>query len=106
MERTDWEQLPDQVRAEVTRHTGPVHSARTAATGRNLALAAVLDTPSGTVFVKGLRSTYPAQLREAVINPYVSQVSPKLLWHTVVDDWRLLGFAHAAGRRYDSRYAT
>jgi hypothetical protein len=96
--RTDWEHLPGEIRAAIVRHTGPITAARTASAGRNSALAALLETPTGTVFVKGLPADHPAQVRETVINPYVGLVSPKLLWHAQVDGWRLLGFAHAPGR--------
>jgi hypothetical protein len=98
VERIHWDQLPHQVRAEITRRTGPVRSARTASAGKNSAIAAILDTRHGSVFVKGLPAERPGHVREAEVNPYVREVAAPLLWHTVVAGWRLLGFAHTAGR--------
>lgn len=67
-------------------------------------MAAFLDTPGGKVFIKGLRSDHPrvwTQGREAMVNPYVTHVSPRLLWHLDADGWNVLGFEHAPGRHAD-----
>jgi len=104
MQRTDWDQLTAPVRAAIERRTGAVRTARTAPAGKNSAIAALLDTAGGPVFVKGLRSEDPrvvSQEREAVVSPYVSPLSPELLWQTEVDGWNLLGFQVAGGRHAD-----
>src|SRR5260370_28676734 len=58
-----------------------------------------------TVFVKGLRTDHPGvvtQHREAMINPHVLSVSPRLRWHIDdVDGWNLLGFHHIPRRHAD-----
>lgn len=66
----------------------------TVSEGLNSAVAAILTTETGQVFVKGLRADYPrrwTQDMEALINPYVAALSPRLLWR-VQDEWDMLGF--------------
>jgi len=75
------------VRLAIEARKGRVHTARTASTGLNSQLAVVLDTDAGGVFVKGLRADHPGavrQGREAMINPHVRAVAPRLLW---IIDW-------------------
>jgi Ser/Thr protein kinase RdoA (MazF antagonist) len=36
-----------------------------------------------------------------MVNPYVLQVAPRLLWHIEAEGWNLLGFEHVAGRHAD-----
>ncbi|QVQ54173.1 phosphotransferase [Spiractinospora alimapuensis] len=67
----------------------------------NSSLATVLHTADTTYFVKGLRRDHPrvrAHNKEAVINPYVTPLAPRLLWRVDADGWRLLGFEHVSGR--------
>jgi hypothetical protein len=80
-------------------------STETAAEGLNSAAAIFVRTATTTVFVKGLRTDHPGvvtQGREAMINPHVLPVSPRLRWH--IDDvggWNLLGFDCVCGRHAD-----
>jgi Phosphotransferase enzyme family len=104
MLRTDWDALAADVKAAVEAHTGPVHAARTAPAGKNSAIAALLNTARGPIFLKGLRTDDPrvaSQEREAVVSAYVSPLAPQLLWQTEIDGWNLLGFQAAPGRRAD-----
>ncbi len=67
-------------------------------------MAAFLTTPAGKVFIKGLRCDHPrvwTQEREAMVNPYILQVAPRLLWHVEADGWDVLGFEHVDGRHAD-----
>ena len=57
----DWDELEAPVRLAIEARTGPVRAARTANAGRNSQLAAVLDTDTGTVFVKGLPLDHPGR---------------------------------------------
>ncbi len=101
--RTNWEDLPEATKRTVEQHTGRVWSARTVSTGMNSAVAAVLTTERGTVFVKGLQRDYRrrwTQDMEAMINPHVAHLSPRLLWR-VQDEWDLLGFESVDGRHAD-----
>jgi hypothetical protein len=104
MQRTDWVDLPHGLRQTVESRTGSVLTAATASEGQNSEVAAVLDTASGKVFIKGLRSDHPrvwTQQREALVNPYVRHVGPRLLWQVEADGWNVLGFEHVSGRHAD-----
>lgn len=105
MERTDWAGLPAPVRSAIIARTGRVLSTRTAAEGRNSAIAMFMRTATGPVFIKGLRADHPGvvtQARESMINPYVRPVSPRLRWHIDdIDGWSLLAFDHVPGRPAD-----
>ncbi|WP_067460444.1 hypothetical protein [Actinomadura macra] len=100
VERVRWKDLPRATKEVVERHTGAVWSATTVPEGLNSAIAAVLITESGSVFVKGLHRDYPrrwTQDMEALINPYVDQLAPRLLWR-VEGEWDVLGFELLDGR--------
>jgi len=104
MQRTDWDHLTAPVRAAIEHRTGTVRAARTAEAGKNSAIAILLSTADGPIFVKGLRTEDPrvaSQEREAAVSRYVSPLSPELLWQTEVDGWNLLGFQAAPGRHAD-----
>lgn len=104
-ERIDWSTLPTAVRDAIEEQAGAVVAARTLSQGMNSALAAVLDTPRGRVFVKGIRTDHPGvvtQQREATINPHVRPLAPALLWR--LDDivgWDVLAFEYVEGRHPD-----
>ena len=103
--RIHWEDLPRGTREAIERRTGTVSSARTVSEGLNSALAAVLTTETGPVFVKGLRRDHRrrgTQDMEALINPYVARLSPRLLWR-VEGEWDVLGFEAVDGRHADYR---
>jgi hypothetical protein len=104
MQRTHWGELPAATRNIIESQTGPVQATETAAEGHNSEVAAFLDTASGKVFIKGLRSDHPrvwTQEREAMVNPYVLSVAPRLLWHVEAGGWNVLGFEHVPGRHAD-----
>lgn len=104
MQRTDWEQLSSRTREAIEAQTGPVRGATTASAGQNSAIAALLQTDAGRVFVKGLPTEHPmaaAQRREMAVSPYVTPLSPELLWHTEADGWTLLGYRAATGNHAD-----
>lgn len=104
VDRVDWHGLPPHVRDAVEAHTGPIYAARTVSAGKNSAIAVLLDTPDGRVFVKGLHASHPGvvtQSREAVIAPYVADVSPRMLWRSEIDGWDMLGIEYVEGRHAD-----
>jgi hypothetical protein len=106
-QRADWNDLPLPLREAVAAHTGPVRSARTVSGGFNSALAVVLDTPGGRVFVKGIHGDHhgvATQSREALVNAAVRPVAPALLWHLPdIAGWNVLGFECVEGRHADYR---
>lgn len=104
MARIDWSDLSEGARNAVQSQTGRVLKAHTASKGLNCEIAASLHTPTGKVFVKGLRSGHPrawTQQMEAMINPWVLPVTPRLLWQVQADGWDILGFEHIEGRHAD-----
>ena len=103
MRHTDWDELEVPVRLAIEARTGRVHTARTASTGLNSQLAVVLDTDAGVVFITGLRADHPGavrQGREAMINPHVRAVAPRLLWHDQAAGWDVLAFEYIDGARH------
>ena len=103
--RIDWKDLPEDTRNAVEQHTGRVWSARTVSAGLNSAVAAVLTAERGAVFVKGLHRDCRrrwTQDMEAMINPHVAHLSPRLLWR-VQGEWDVLGFEAVDGRHADYR---
>lgn len=82
--RTGWDELPYIVCAAVESVTGAVRAVEPISAGLNCGIAALLHTPTGSVFIKGLPSDHPrvaAQRREAEINPHVVPIAPRLLGH-------------------------
>ena len=63
MEHTDWDELDIPVREAIERRSGTVRRVRTVTGGPNSRLALVLDTASGSVFVKGLPADHPGTVR-------------------------------------------
>ncbi|MGH3825429.1 MAG: hypothetical protein ACRDRA_21700 [Pseudonocardiaceae bacterium] len=99
--RTQWDELPTPVREAIESATGPVRDVEQIAAGLNSDIAALLHTPTGRVFIKGLRSDHPritTQRREAEINSHVTPIAPHLLWQVDLDGWNILGFEHLDGR--------
>ena len=99
--RTQWDELPSPVRGAVESATGAVLDVEHVAAGFNCGIAALLHTPTGRVFIKGLRSDHPrvvTQRREAEINPHLGPVAPRLLWQLDLNGWNILGFEHLDGR--------
>lgn len=102
--RLDWEQLPSAAHDAVEALLGPVRSAKTVSPGQSSAIATILETQQGRVFLKGLRTEQRGvvtQQREAAINPYVRAVSPELLWRIEIAGWGLLCFEYVDGRGAD-----
>lgn len=104
MSRIPFEQLPGDVRQAVVDKTGAVHAAGTVRGGMNSGIASVLETESGSVFVKGIPADHPqvgAQRREAAIAPHLPASCPRLYWHLELDGWSLLGYEVVDGRHAD-----
>lgn len=106
MERIQWHDLPGSLKNAISARTGPITSGHAVADGLNSPLAAVIDTATAKVFVKGLPSGHrqaKTQLREAAAAPLVGGISPELLWQFDEAGWNVLGFAHLEGRAADYR---
>ncbi|MDB4873236.1 MAG: hypothetical protein JWL97_4240 [Gemmatimonadales bacterium] len=107
--RTDWTELPEELRDVIEDRTGPIGDVVPAATGNHADIASTLHTPSGRTFVKAARKVSPEQdgpevrsLRwEAAVSPYVPEYAPRLLWEVEAGGWLALGFEHVQARHAD-----
>ncbi|MQY15155.1 hypothetical protein SRB5_53330 [Streptomyces sp. RB5] len=102
--RRHFRDLPLEARRAVADKTGPIRAARTANGGMNSAVAVVLDTETGPLFVKGIPQDHPqaaSQRREAAINPYLPRSCPWMYWHIETGGWILLGYEVIDGRHAD-----
>lgn len=100
----EFDDLPARVRSAIEAETGPILKAETISAGLNSAVSARLQTAIGAVFLKGLRIDHRwvwTQQREADINPYVTSLAPRLLFHIIADGWDILGFEAIDGRHAD-----
>ncbi|MFF3833543.1 aminoglycoside phosphotransferase [Streptomyces sp. NPDC002455] len=96
--------LPSGARTAIEAETGPILRVENVSTGLNSSLSALAHTAGGVVFLKGLRSDHRwawTQQREADINPYVTPLAPRLLFHAIADGWDLLGFEAIDGHHAD-----
>ncbi|WP_246885982.1 aminoglycoside phosphotransferase [Streptomyces sp. GESEQ-4] len=104
MPRVAFDELPVAARQAVTLQTGLINAAHTAGGGINSALAALLETETGPVFVKGIPADNPqvaSQKREIAISSYLPATCPRLLWHVEAGGWVLLGYEAVNGRHAD-----
>jgi len=106
MSRVAFADLPAAARQAVTRHTGPVRTVRPAWGGQHAALAVLLATQAGPVYVKGVPADTPqadAQMREAAVAPHLRTAVPRLLWQVDAGGWLLSGWQAVSGRQADYR---
>ncbi|WP_327295290.1 aminoglycoside phosphotransferase [Streptomyces sp. NBC_01197] len=97
-------ELPAAVRTAIEAETGPIRRIENINTGLNSSLSARAHTTGRTVFLKGLRTGHRwvwTQQREADVNPYVTPLAPRVLFHVIVDGWDVLGFESIVGRHAD-----
>ncbi|SEG31263.1 Phosphotransferase enzyme family protein [Thermomonospora echinospora] len=106
--RSDWSDLPREIRGGIAAHTGRIDRIEPAPTGNHADLASTLYTADGPVFVKAARKQGDQDgpevrsLRwEAAINPHVNEFAPRLLWQAEAGGWLALGFEHVRGRHAD-----
>ncbi|GAA2613809.1 phosphotransferase [Actinomadura fulvescens] len=106
--RTDWSDLPEELRKQIQAQTGPISGIVPAATGNHADIAATLLTSHGRVFVKAARKLADRDgpevmslRREAAINPAVAEFAPGLRWTAEAGGWLALGFDYVQGRRAD-----
>ncbi len=99
--RTPWDQLPDTVRRAIESTAGTIRAVEPISAGLNCGIAALLHTPTGRVFIKGLPRDHPrvaTQRRETEINSHVAPIAPRLLRQLDLDGWNILAFEHLQGR--------
>ncbi|MEE4545607.1 phosphotransferase [Streptomyces sp. V4-01] len=105
MSRVEWFDLPVAVRVSVGARVGAVTGVVDVEHGLTCRLAAVLSTPDGRVFVKGVPVTdldaTVAQDFEAAVNGRVAGIGPLLLGRVAVAGWDVLIFEYVDGRHAD-----
>ncbi|MER6395722.1 phosphotransferase [Kitasatospora sp. NPDC001603] len=102
-QRTGWFHLPSEARNAVQEHTGQVLGARSADVGVMSALASMLDTRDGPVFVKGTPADSPSAwvYRHEARVTAVAPLAPPVLWQTEGGGWLLYGYGALTGRHPD-----
>lgn len=96
MTRIRWEELPEEVRGEISRRTDGLISAEPAA-GGSAEIALVLSTESaGRVFVKGTQGA--RNKIELRVQSFLPDIAPRLLWHAEASGYLLLAFEYTEGR--------
>lgn len=71
--------------------------------GINSQISSTLRTEAGKVFVKGAHDDRGRRSlqNEALVNPFVAALAPRLLFDVEAEGWRLLGFEHLEARPID-----
>jgi hypothetical protein len=100
---TGWDALPAAVRNMIEAHAGQVTAADPHGEGLSTAVRLILHTASGPVFVKGTGPDSTDHQRRrlalgAALAPYVSAVSPPLLFEAAADGWHVTGWPALPGR--------
>ncbi|MBA9007257.1 phosphotransferase [Thermomonospora cellulosilytica] len=106
--RSDWTDLPEDLRGQIEAHTGPISAITPAPAGNHADIACTLHTAGGRTFVKAARKLagrdgpeVMSLRREAAVNPHVAELAPRLRWQAEAGGWLALGFEHVEGRRAD-----
>lgn len=100
---TDWDSLPPALRAAIETRTGKVKETSPAGEGLSTSVRLILHAESGDVFIKGTgpdsTDHQRARLaRGADLAPYLTAVSPPLLWRVQADGWDITGWPALPGR--------
>jgi len=103
---TSWHELPAAARKAVEQHTGPVTGTAPVTEGMSTAVRLILDTPGGSVFIKGTPPGSSRLVREqltlgAELAPHVPSLSPPLLFQAQADGWDITGWTFVPGRPAD-----
>ncbi|MBP5862112.1 aminoglycoside phosphotransferase [Streptomyces scabiei] len=104
MLRVGWADLPGEVREAVEARAGRITDVESLDFGEGSEFKAVLGTPTGRVFAKATPVDgwfAPRLYAEAMINPYVTRLAPRLLWQVKAGGWLVLGFVYVQGRHAD-----
>jgi hypothetical protein len=96
-----WDELPEAVRDAIVAHAGHVSGAKVSGDGNNSNLRVIIDTADGQVFLKGIapggRGGWKLD-QAAALAPYVSAISPPLLWRVQAEGWDITAWPALPGR--------
>lgn len=100
---TAWDELPAAVREAIERHTGPVAASFPGGEGVSTMVRLVLGTAGGSVFVKGVSPDAGDLARGrldlgAALAPFVTELSPPLLFRVRAGGWDVTGWPALPGR--------
>jgi Phosphotransferase enzyme family len=108
MTRSDWTELPVDLRDAIESLTGLIGRIQPAPTGNHADIASTLETPNGRTFVKAALKLVDRDgpevrsLRaESAVSPHVTRFAPRLLWQVEAGGWLALGFEHVEGQNAD-----
>jgi hypothetical protein len=103
MARVEWVELPVAVRRAVAAEAGGVLAVAPVSAGFTCSFAARVDTPAGSLFVKGAPDAAgrAGQRWEVAVAPLVAAAAPALRWRVDVEGWELLAFDWVAGQHAD-----
>jgi hypothetical protein len=98
-----WESLPPALRAAIESCAGTVTGTSPGGEGLSTSVRLILHTETGDVFVKGTGPGNTDHQRRrlalgADLAPYVTAVSPPLLWRVTQDGWDITGWPALPGR--------
>lgn len=101
-----WDDLPATVRAAIEEHTGRVAGTSPGGDGVSTDFRLILDTASGSVFIKGTGPDSHWAERErltlgAALAAHVTPLSPPLLWQAHADGWDITGWPALEGHPAD-----
>ncbi|GGM48183.1 hypothetical protein GCM10012275_19050 [Longimycelium tulufanense] len=101
----DWTDLPDQVRAAIQAHTGPIATVIPTGRGQTCDIAATLRLADGQRrFLKGVQGA-DRRMRwlrhEVTAGRLAPGLAPEVLFHADVGDWLVVVFEHVEGRTAD-----
>src|SRR5690242_1232697 len=86
-------------------HTGDLIDVQPTSRGNNTAVTVLVEGERGSFFVKGVPNRPGGRreslVREGLINPFVSGISPAVLWQAEGDEWVVLGFEWIDARSSD-----
>lgn len=99
----EWDALPPALRAAIEARAGRVTGTSPGGEGLSTSVRLILRTGSGDVFIKGTGPGSMDYQRErlalgADLAPYLTALSPPLLWRVRADGWHVTGWPALPGR--------
>jgi hypothetical protein len=99
----DWDALPPALRTAIQAHAGNITGTSPAGEGLSTSVRLILHTETGNLFIKGTGPDSMDYQRGrlalgADLAPYLTAVSPPLLWRVQADGWDITGWPALPGR--------
>jgi hypothetical protein len=99
----EWDSLPPALQTAIRSRAGKITGTSPAGEGLSTSVRLILHTDSGDVFIKGTGPDSMDYQRDrlalgAKLAPYLTAVSPPLLWRVHADGWDVTGWPALPGR--------